>query len=177
MLKAITRVSRHGGHPHLQGLLRCALPLAALLASMPVSRVAADPVSTQIQVPGRTITSSGEAVVYVVPDEAVVSFGVETFDADLDKSKSKNDEASSRLIKAIKALNIEEKHIQTDTMQVEIRYYGNNYQWRGNNYAQNAAQVAPGGGGEEGGTMPLGQMGVHATVGVSFDLIADADKP
>ena len=68
------------------------------LALMGVNRALAageaGAVSTLIQVPGRTITSSGDAAVFVVPDEAVVSFGIETFNSDLDHAKSLNDEAS-----------------------------------------------------------------------------------
>jgi len=258
-----------------------AVPLvAAFLMAAGLMGIAATPaagdagtVTTQVQVPGRTITSTGESVVYVVPDEAVVSFGIETFNTDLDKSKDENDMASARLIKSIKALGIEEKNIQTDTIQVELKYrdgshptqgiegyyarrsysvtlkdikllekftdtvlkngsnqltgfeyrtsdlrkhrdearkmaikacrekaealagelgckvgaprmiseaaygyYGNSYRWGGNNYMfQNSAQAAPGAG-EGGETMPLGQIGVHATVSVTFDLIADEGK-
>jgi uncharacterized protein YggE len=261
--------------------LLAALFLAAGLFSVAAASAAGEAVSTQVQVPGRTITSSGESVVYVVPDEAVVRFGIESFNSDLDKSKSENDQASARLIKSIKALGIEEKDIQADTLQVELKYrdgahptqgiegyysrrsysvtlkdikllekltdtvlknganqlmgfeyrtselrkhrdaarkmaikacrekaealagelgckvgaprtisetsygyYGNAYRWGGNNYMmQNSMQVAPGGGGEGGETMPLGQMGVHATVSVTFDLIpaedarAESQKP
>lgn len=70
----------------------------------------------------RTISTSGEAVIYVVPDEVVVGLGIETFDKDLDKAKSANDERATKLLAAIRELKIEDKHIQTDVMQVEIRY-------------------------------------------------------
>jgi uncharacterized protein YggE len=70
----------------------------------------------------RTIPTSGEAVIYVVPDEVVVTVGVETFNAALDASKGANDAASKRLLGAIKALGVEDQHVQTDTLQVEIRY-------------------------------------------------------
>src|SRR5260221_12299843 len=70
----------------------------------------------------RTISTSGEAIVYVVPDEVVVGAGVETFSQNLDKAKSDNDEASTRLVKAIKALKIEDRDISTDVLTVEIRY-------------------------------------------------------
>lgn len=214
----------------------------------------------------RTISTSGEAVVYVVPDEVVVGLGIETFDKDLDKAKTRNDEAAARLLKAIRELKIEEKHIHTDVMQVEIRYissthlvidgfvtrraysitlkdvklfeklvdtaiksganqlqgfefkttelrkhrdearkmaikaakekaqdlakeleckvakprtitegggyssYGwNRYNWAQNNF-QNAAQVVGGGAAEGEQTMPLGQIGIRASVSVTFDL-------
>lgn len=76
----------------------------------------------------RTISTSGESVVYVVPDEAVVTLGVETANADLDKAKSSNDSAAQSLVKAIKSTGIEDKHIGTETMTIEIRYQNDNRQ-------------------------------------------------
>jgi len=70
----------------------------------------------------RTITTSGEAIVYVVPDQVIVGGGVETFSQNLDKAKVDNDEASTKLVKAIKALKIEDRDISTDVLTVEIRY-------------------------------------------------------
>ncbi len=43
----------------------------------------------------RSISTSGEAVIYVVPDEIIVNFGIETVDADLEKAKATNDAAST----------------------------------------------------------------------------------
>ena len=82
------------------------------------------------ETPPRSISTSGEAIVYVKPDEVNVTFGIETFDADLDKSKAINDGASSRLLKAIKGLAIEDKYIQTDTLTIEISYRSNR-PWEG----------------------------------------------
>jgi uncharacterized protein YggE len=70
----------------------------------------------------RTISTSGESTVYVVPDEVVVTVGVQTQNASLDRSKEANDEQSAKLLKAIKEMGIEEKQIQTQDMQVSIRY-------------------------------------------------------
>ncbi len=70
----------------------------------------------------RTISTSGEAVIFVVPDEVIVNVGVETANADLDKARTANDAASAKLVKAITALGVEQKHIQTDNMQVDLRY-------------------------------------------------------
>jgi uncharacterized protein YggE len=83
--------------------------------------VAAAPIWAE-EAPARLISTSGESVVYVTPDEVIVNVGVETFNSDLDKVKNENDEHSSRLLKAIKALGVEEKHIQTDTLDLEIQY-------------------------------------------------------
>jgi uncharacterized protein YggE len=71
----------------------------------------------------RSISASGEAVVYVTPDEVIVNLGVETFAPDLAASKARNDSLSQRLVAAIRALGVEQKHIQTADMEVEIRYH------------------------------------------------------
>ncbi len=74
----------------------------------------------------RSISTSGDAVVYVAPDEVVVNFGVETADPGLEKAKMLNDAAAAKLVSAIKTLGIETKDIQTDNMDIEIRYKDNN---------------------------------------------------
>lgn len=70
----------------------------------------------------RSISTSGEATVYVPPDEAAISFGIETADQNLDKAKQDNDTGSTKLVAALKAAGIPEKEIQTDVVSVELRY-------------------------------------------------------
>jgi uncharacterized protein len=70
----------------------------------------------------RTISTSGEAVVYAAPDEVIVNLGIETADADLQKAKLRSDAAGIKLLKAIKELGVEAKHIQTDNLDVSLRY-------------------------------------------------------
>lgn len=77
-----------------------------------------------------SISTNGESIVYVTPDEVIVSFGIETFDADLDKAKSLNDERAAKLVQAIKGLGIEAKHIQTDNLMIELSYRSNR-PWEG----------------------------------------------
>ena len=74
------------------------------------------------EAPPRTVSTSGEAVVHVVPDEVVVALGVETFATKLEDAKKANDERATRLVKVIKSAGVEERHIQTDVLQLEIRY-------------------------------------------------------
>src|SRR3954462_1616478 len=95
---------------------------ANVLVAFAVVTLLASAASADDKDPPRTISTSGESVVYVVPDEAVVTVGIESFAASLDQAKAANAEASSKLVKAIKALNIEPKHIQTDNLQIEIHY-------------------------------------------------------
>ncbi len=95
--------------------MRFAIPLLVLLVLSPLA-----PAENAENL--RTISTTGEAVVYVVPDEVVIGFGIETFDTNLDKAKSANDSASVKLLKAVRDLKVEEKHIQTDVLTVELRY-------------------------------------------------------
>ena len=91
--------------------------VAALLLSLALPASAADEAA-----PPRTISTTGEAVVHVVPDEVVVALGVETFAPKLEDAKKANDERSSRLVKTIRSAGVEERHVQTDVLQLEIRY-------------------------------------------------------
>lgn len=96
--------------------MRISLALFVFGLLLPVTRILAD------DVPPRSINTSGESVVYVTPDEVEINFGIETFNADLDKAKNANDQASTRLVGAIKALGVEQKYIQTANLDVEIQY-------------------------------------------------------
>jgi uncharacterized protein len=70
----------------------------------------------------RSITVNGEAVIYVVPDEAVVRLGVESFDPSLANATSANAAAGARIVKALLAVGLEQRHIQADHAEVEIVY-------------------------------------------------------
>jgi uncharacterized protein len=70
----------------------------------------------------RTISTNGEAVVYVMPDEVVINFGVRTTDPNLDKARAENDAKGASFVKAMKEVGIEEKYIQTDAMSVNVVY-------------------------------------------------------
>jgi uncharacterized protein YggE len=94
--------------------------LVLLLVSLPVGLCRADQTP-----PPRTVATAGESIVYVTPDEVIVNFGVETFGEALDKAKSDNDAQSAKLVKAIAALGVEKKDLQTDNLQVEVEYKGN----------------------------------------------------
>lgn len=68
------------------------------------------------------ITVNGEAVVNVKPDKIVVTFGIETWDADTMTAKQKNNDILKKAIGAIKELGIPEKEIQTDHLSISPRY-------------------------------------------------------
>jgi len=69
-----------------------------------------------------TITTSGTATVYVVPDKAVLSLGVFTTDRDMDKAKTDCEAKASKVIKAIKAAGIVDANIATDSLSVGEHY-------------------------------------------------------
>ncbi len=71
----------------------------------------------------RTVSTTGDSTVYVVPDEVVLRAGVEVFNMDLDKAKQLNDQQSAKLVSALKEMKIEEKDIQTAHLEIEIRYH------------------------------------------------------
>jgi uncharacterized protein YggE len=68
------------------------------------------------------ISVTGEAVVKVVPDEVILTLGVETMHEELSVAKRQNDERIQRVIAAVKRLGVEEKHIQTDFINISPEY-------------------------------------------------------
>jgi uncharacterized protein len=75
----------------------------------------------------RVISVNGEALIRVVPDEVVVSVGVETFNKALELAQQANSDASQKLVRAVKELGVDEKQIQTDQLEVEIKYQEYNH--------------------------------------------------
>lgn len=70
----------------------------------------------------RSISVNGEAVIYVVPDQAIVRLGIERFDPALAVASSANAATGVQIVKALRALGLEEKDIQADHEEVEIVY-------------------------------------------------------
>ena len=73
----------------------------------------------------RTISVSGAAEVMVVPDEVVLTLGVETFDPVLALAKSSNDDITRRVLAITKDMQIDPKFVQTDYMNIEPSYDSN----------------------------------------------------
>lgn len=71
---------------------------------------------------GRTITVRGAAEIRVVPDEVVVTVGVESFQLELKGSKSENDRVTTAVIEAATSHGIEPEHVRTDFLSIEPRY-------------------------------------------------------
>jgi uncharacterized protein YggE len=97
-------------------LLPTVAAIVILLSTPGLAQVMrADPVANVISV-------SGEAEIRVVPDEVIISLGVETFDKVLKVAKAANDERIRRAIAVARDAAVPADHIQTDYLGVEPRY-------------------------------------------------------
>jgi uncharacterized protein YggE len=94
--------------------------LAATLVG--VFLVAAWTGDRQVPQESRFITVTGDADVRVVPDEVVITLGVETWDENLDVAKRQNDERVKEALAIIQEYGVEPEHIQTDYISIEPRY-------------------------------------------------------
>ena len=70
----------------------------------------------------RLITVTGEAEVNVVPDEVILTVGVETSDRQLRLAKSANDEIVKKLFAVAEVHGVATKDVQTDYINIEPRY-------------------------------------------------------
>jgi len=79
----------------------------------------------------RLVTVTGDAEVRVVPDEVILTLGVETWDKDLTAAKTENDQRVQRILQLARKFEIESKHVQTDFISIEPRY---EEQWEHRNF-------------------------------------------
>ena len=102
--------------------------LASLTAALTL--VVAAPLSSLYgqQEQERRITVTGDAEVRVVPDEVVLTLGVETNDLDLTAAKAENDARMGGVIKAAEGLGVPKNLIRTDFIGIEPRYTYNHAQ-------------------------------------------------
>lgn len=77
---------------------------------------------TQVEPDPGVITVSGEAVVKVVPDEVLITLGVENFHRELSVAKRRNDASVQEVISITKRYAVAAKDIQTDFISIEPRY-------------------------------------------------------
>lgn len=75
----------------------------------------------------RLITVTGDAEVRVVPDEVILTLGVETWDKDLSLAKTQNDDIVGRVLARVLELGVELQHVQTDYVNIEPRYRHGTY--------------------------------------------------
>jgi len=78
----------------------------------------------------RLITVTGDAEVRVIPDEVILTLGVETWDKDLDVAKGQNDKIVAKALALASDYGIDPAHIQTDYVNIEPRYRNGYYEPR-----------------------------------------------
>lgn len=72
----------------------------------------------------RTVSVSGEGIVRVQPDMAIVRFGVVTQDTDAEAARSQNAAAAREAMNAVRELGIEERYMRMETLRIQpIREY------------------------------------------------------
>lgn len=98
------------------GLLR----LWALSAFIGLSFGVQAQVYPSSQPPGISVT--GEAEIQVMPDEVIITLGVESKSAQLQNAKSENDQRVNAVIAALKKAGVKESAIQTDFFSVNPEY-------------------------------------------------------
>jgi uncharacterized protein YggE len=76
----------------------------------------------------RLITVTGDAEVRVVPDEVILTLGVQTWDKNLDAAKRQNDEIVRRVLALADEYGIAPEHVQTDYVSIEPRYRNGYYE-------------------------------------------------
>lgn len=83
-------------------------------------------------VPGepRLITVTGDAQVRVVPDEVILTLGVETWNKDLAVAKGQNDTIVSRVLDLAGEYGVAPQHVQTDYVSIVPRYRNGYYEDR-----------------------------------------------
>jgi uncharacterized protein YggE len=84
------------------------------------------PYLLQAQYPnqGNVVSVTGDAEIKVIPNQVLLSLGVETRDRNLAPAKAKNDIAVRSVLDAIRKFQIDPSDIQTDVIRVDIRYHG-----------------------------------------------------
>jgi|SRR5581483_2695881 len=79
-------------------------------------------------VPGQEnlISVTGDAELKVIPNQVVITIGVETRDASLANARYANDGSVRAVLNAIKGFSVDSSNVQTDYMNVRIGYDNNN---------------------------------------------------
>jgi uncharacterized protein YggE len=76
----------------------------------------------------RSITVTGEAEVRVVPDEVILTLGIETWDKNLETAKRQNDGIVDKVLAVATNYGVEPQHVQTDYVNIQPRYRSGYYE-------------------------------------------------
>lgn len=74
----------------------------------------------------RSISVSGTAEIRVVPDEVILSLGVQTYHADLDTAKQENDARMARVLAVAREAEVPDERLATDYIRISPVYEFNN---------------------------------------------------
>lgn len=74
------------------------------------------------------ITATGDAEVRVVPDEVILTLGVETWDKNLGLAKRQNNTIVAKVLALAGDYGIDSQHVQTDYVSIEPRYRNGYYE-------------------------------------------------
>ncbi len=94
--------------------------ILTLLAMMLSVSVYAQRGGSDLEIPHISVT--GEALVNVVPDKIVITFGIETHAMEMDDAKDENGDILRDAISDIRRMGVKDKDIQTDHLSIEPRY-------------------------------------------------------
>jgi len=115
VLFSVLLLSGCSGLPALGGSSTQLGDSGALQSPLQVSR--ADPAVEQ-----RRVMVTGSSQVLVIPDEVVLTLGVETADMQLANAQKANDEIVKRVFEVASDMQIDSKNVQTDYINIEPRY-------------------------------------------------------
>lgn len=79
---------------------------------------------------GGQISVTGEAEIRVVPDEVILTLGVETWNKNMEIAKGQNDAIVNRVLALVDDYGIAPEHVQTDYVSIEPRYRSGYYEER-----------------------------------------------
>lgn len=96
--------------------------LVLVLSSWTQAQTAAAPAAAQPAAETRRIAVSGEAEVRVVPDEVILTLGIETWDKNMETARVANDAIVKRVLALTGEMGIEGQRVQTDYVSIEPRY-------------------------------------------------------
>jgi uncharacterized protein YggE len=66
---------------------------------------------------------TGDAEVRAVPNEVILTLGIETWDEDLAVAKDQNDERTKRVLGLAREYGLESRHVRTEHISIEPRYH------------------------------------------------------
>ena len=75
-----------------------------------------------------SISVTGDAEIRVVPDEVVLTLGIQTWDKNMAKAKRQNDEIVVKVLALTGEHGIEPQHVQTDYVSIDPRYRNGYYE-------------------------------------------------